>query len=215
MDAAGQIASAFGRSKWLRGYIRGKLRADPVFPAALEELCASPGPVVDLGCGLGLLGFWLRRHGYEEPYRGCDLSAWKIHAAQGAVNRMGWDLELSAGDMTKFPLAGARWICAFDVLHYLGPDVQRAMISRLGAVAKGGATVLLRTGVKGCGWRSAVTIAEEYWTRCSGWIRGGAVNFPALSELEVWVAAEGCRMQARPLWGRTPFSSHWVRIEGR
>ena len=52
---AGKIAEAFYRGHWLRGYIRGKLLADPVFDVALESIREKGGCVIDLGCGLGLL----------------------------------------------------------------------------------------------------------------------------------------------------------------
>lgn len=39
----------------VRGYVRGKLRSDPVYPAAFDRLNETPMPVLDLGCGIGLL----------------------------------------------------------------------------------------------------------------------------------------------------------------
>ena len=215
-NPVGQIAEAVGGSKWLRGYVRGKLQSDPVFNAGLEEVRASGGTVVDLGCGMGLFGLWLRAHGVGSAYRGCDLSGWKIDAGRRAAERLAFaDFELTEGDMTLFPLDGSSVVCAFDVLHYLSPDAQRRLVVKLSQAARGGAVVLVRTGVRGCGWRSAVTLAEEWWTRCSGWIRGGAVNFPDLKVLRQQFVDAGCVVECRPLWGRTPFSSHWMRVAAR
>lgn len=215
-NTAGQIAEAVGGSKWLRGYVRGKLQSDPVFDAGLAEVRAIGGPVVDLGCGMGLFGLWLRAHGVESPYRGCDLSEWKIAAGQTASKYMGFeDFKLSSGDMNLFSLDGAAVVCAFDVLHYLSTEAQGRLVEKLAQAARDGAVVLVRTGVRGCGWRSAVTLAEEFWTRCSGWIRGGAVNFPDLNVLQQQFVDAGCEVECRPLWGRTPFSSHWVRVVAR
>lgn len=216
-DPVGEIVAAIGGNRWLRGYVRGKLTHDPVFAAALAVLEQSPGPVVDLGCGLGLLGLWLRRNGVTIPYRGCDLSAWKIEAGRAAAAR--WherDYHLEAADLASFPLVGAGAICAFDVIHYLRPDDRARLTAKLVAAAKAGARIYLRTGVRGCGWRSAATIGEEAWTRMSGWIRGGRVWFPTLPGLCAAFADAGCRVvEARPLWGRTPFSSHWIEVAGR
>lgn len=212
-SAAAQIAAAFGPSRWLQGYVKGKLSSDPVFAAALEALAGDGGEIVDLGCGLGLTGLWLRRHGVVRPYVGCDLAAWKIEAGRRAARRLqarGWRLEVA--DMTEFPFHTPAAVCAFDVLHYLGPEKQRALVDRLAAAAGGGAVVMLRTGVRGCGWRSAVTLVEEWWTRASGWIRGGSVNFPRLEDLVRQFEGAGCAVAARPCWGRTPFSSHWLQV---
>lgn len=207
------IARPYGGSRWLRGYIKGKLRGDPVFAAGEAAVSGIGGPVIDLGCGLGLFGMWLRAHGHAQAYRGCDLGGWKIRAGNEAAARLGYsDFTLCEGDMLEFPLDGAGSVCAFDVLHYLPPDEQRLLISRLASAARGGAVILIRTGVRGCGWRSWVTILEELWTRATGWIGGGWINFPRLPDLVAEFETQGCSAWAHPLWGKTPFSSHWVRV---
>ena len=211
--AAQAIAEAVGGSRWLRGYVRGKLGSDPVFGAGLEVVARTGGPVVDLGCGLGLFGLWLQQSKVGAVYRGCDLGCWKIEAGQRAARQLGCeDFQLHVADMTGFPLEGARTVCAFDVIHYLDAAGQGLLMERLIDAARSGATVLIRTGVRGCGWRSAVTRAEEWWTRASGWIRGGKINFPRLEDLHGVFAAAGCRVEVRPLWGKTPFSSYWLEV---
>ena len=213
--AAEEIARQIGGSRWLQGYVRGKLRTDPVFEEVRRRLVGRAGKVADLGCGLGLLGFWLRAQGLTNDYAGCDLGRWKIEAGRAAARRMKLqDFQLEVGDMTEFTFEGAATVCLLDVLHYLSIDDQHRLLERLAAAAAGGALILIRTGVKGCGWRSAVTMAEEFWTRVSGWIRGGDTNFPQLGDLENFFRARGCRVASCPLWGRTPFSSHWLEIRG-
>lgn len=210
------IARAYQGSRWLRGYIQGKLRADPVFAVGKAAVEACGGPVIDLGCGLGLFGMWLRAHGVNLPYRGCDLSRWKIRAGNETASRLGFtDFSLSEGDMTAFPLDGAGCVCAFDVLHYLPPPEQSLLIDRLAAAARQGAAILVRTGVRGCGWRSRFTMLEELWTRGTGWISGGRINFPQLAGLIAAFEKQGCSVEARPLWGKTPFSSHWLQVAAR
>lgn len=215
-EVAERIAEAVGGSRWLRGYVRGKLTMDPVFEAGRAVVERVGGPVTDLGCGLGLFGLWLRARGSAVAYRGCDLAGWKIALGQKAAAQLGQgEFHLVTADMTDFPLDGARVICAFDVIHYLDDAGQAALMHRLAAAVHAGSTVLLRTGMRGCGWRSAVTGMEEWWTRASGWIRGGQINFPRLDDLRAQFAAAGCRVEARPLWGRTLFSSHWLEVTSR
>ena len=211
--AADTIAAAVGGSGWLRGYVRGKLGSDPVFEAGRAVVERVGGPVVDLGCGLGLFGLWLRQHGRNFSYRGCDLGVWKIEAGRRAAERLGYeDFRLEVADMRDFGLEGAKVVCAFDVIHYLDAAGQTVLVERLVEAARRGGTVLIRTGVRGCGWRSAVTRLEEWWTRASGWIRGGAINFPQLEDLRSRFMAAGCHVEVRPLWGNTPFSSHWLEV---
>lgn len=210
------ISRAYQVGPWLRGYVKGKLRGDPVFDAARSSVEQLMLPVVDLGCGLGLLGMWLRAHDINVPYRGCDLGGWKIVAGNKAAQRLGLsDFMLEEADMCRFPLESPRIVCAFDVLHYLPAADQEMLVLRLAGAARQGSVVLLRTGVRGCGWRTFATTTEEWWTRLTGWIRGGRINFPQLDELVATFEREGCRVDGQPLWGKTPFSSHWLRVCAR
>lgn len=215
-DSAESIARACGGGRWLRGYVKGKLRSDPVFGEALAAVQRHSLPITDLGCGLGLLGLWVRAHGVELPYRGCDLGGWKIAAGNEAAKRLEFrDFAIEEADMCQFPLPSPSVVCAFDVIHYLPVSAQLPFLQRLAGAARDGSVVLLRTGVKGCGLRTAATLAEEWWTRATGWIRGGRVNFPRLEELSRVFEAANCRVECRPLWGRTPFSSHWLEVSAR
>jgi SAM-dependent methyltransferase len=215
-ERAHKIASAFGKGGWLKGYIRGKLLADPVFDVALEAVQKHGGDVTDLGCGLGLFGLWLKSDGSPALYQGCDLGGWKINEGRAAARRLGYNgVILQEVDMSEFPLERAGVICAFDVLHYLPRESQERLVRRLAQATRAGSLVLIRNGMRGCGWRSAVTLLEEWWTRGSGWIRGGEINFPRLESLVALFEREGCSVEARPLWGKTPFSSYLLRVVSR
>ena len=214
--AAQEIALAVAGSPWLRGYVRGKLKTDPVFNEGLLALRGCDGLIADLGCGLGLFGLWARQHGFENSYSGCDLSRWKIEAGQQAADKMGLSrYELRVGDMLSFDFGGSDLVLAFDVIHYLDSQDQEQLYDRLAAAARSGSTVLIRTGVMDCGWRTAVTLAHEWWTRVSRWIRGGHVNFPPRETLVSAFELRGCSVEHRPLWGSTPFSSHIFKVRRR
>lgn len=207
------IARAFAPGRWLQGYVRGKLLADPVFDVALAAISGKSGCVKDLGSGLGLLGLWLKAHGHSNAYSGCDLGGWKIEAGQAAARRLAYgNITLHEGDMLEFSLENSAVICAFDVLHYLPEEQQKKMVRRLAQAARNGSLILVRNGVRGCGWRSFITLLEEWWTRCSGWISGGQINFPSLESLITEFEKEGCSVEAHPLWGKTPFSSYLLRV---
>lgn len=209
------ISEGVGGGRWLQGYIRGKLLSDPVFDEALRAIQGVEGPLVDLGCGLGLFGLWIHAHGQGIDYRGCDLGGWKIAAGNKAAKDKGYSMTLSEGNLLDFPLEDARVICVFDILHYLSMDQQEVLLIRLAAKARTGTLVLIRNGVRDCGWRSCMTLLEEWWTRATGWIRGGSINFPLLSHLVEFFEGEGCFVEAKPLWGKTPFSSYWLKISSR
>lgn len=213
--SAARIAGVF-QGRWLKGYVQGKLSTDPLFNQALQEVQQYQGGIIDLGCGLALFALWLREHGMMLSYRGCDLVAWKIKAAEAAMQKLGHtNIVLEIAEMTEFSLEDAAVVCVFDVLHYLSADVQHQLVTRLAMAARGGAIVLIRTGVKGCGWRSFLTLIQEFWIKITGWIQGGSVTLPDLKNLIELFQSQGCLVESRPLWGKTPFSNYWLKVSWR
>lgn len=210
---AKHIACSFGKGRWLQGYIKGKLLTDPVFDSALEMARGHKGRIVDLGCGVGLLGLWLRSNQNTAPYAGCDLGSWKIDAGRNVADKLGFsNIQLHAGDLLEFPLLPGDMVCAFDILHYFPENLQSDLIRRLTEAAQRGSIILIRNGMKGCGWRSHVTLLEEWWTRLSGWIHGSNIHFPELHKLVTDFQNGGCCVEYKPLWGKTPFSSFWLKV---
>jgi hypothetical protein len=208
------IAKAYGNSRWLRGYVRGKIGLDPVFPLARREIVKRQQPVVDIGCGIGLLGISMRASGIPLRYRGTDIVPWKINKAKDAVRYYGFEeVGFDVVDALGTQIPPRATVCMIDVLHYLDPAGQRTMLGRLADAAGAGSLVLIRTGLRGTGWRFFFTWLVEMWTRATGWIRGGAVNFPAKKDIEEFFATRGLKTEITPLWGRTPFASYLVKVE--
>ena len=63
-------------------YTLAKLRTDPLYPGVLDALRGCDAPLLDLGCGLGLLAHALRVDGQAMPYLGVDIDAPKIERAR-------------------------------------------------------------------------------------------------------------------------------------
>ena len=81
------IARAFLPSRWHYHYVRSKLRSDPLYGGVVAALAGSTAPVLDLGCGVGLLAHCLLARGIATPYRGVDNDAGKIAQARDAAGR--------------------------------------------------------------------------------------------------------------------------------
>jgi hypothetical protein len=208
------ISKAYGGPRWLRGYVRGKVGWDPVLPLARREIVMRQRPVIDIGCGVGLLGITMRAAGIPLRYRGTDIVPWKINKAKDAVRYYGFeDIGFDVMDALGTQIPPGATVCMIDVLHYLDPSAQESMLGRLADAAEAGSLVLIRTGLRGTGWRYLFTLLEELWTRVTGWIRGGAINFPVREDIEGFFAERGLRAEITPLWGRTPFASYLVKVE--
>jgi 2-polyprenyl-3-methyl-5-hydroxy-6-metoxy-1,4-benzoquinol methylase len=201
------IAARFDAPPSLWGYIVGKLALDPAYEAVLGLVRDSESPIIDIGCGLGLLAHFLREHGCRAPITGYDLDPEKIRRAEAAARRAGLaDVTFHCGDAAEHS-GGAATIVLLDVLHYLAPERQRDLLARL---ARADGAVLIRNGLRDASWRYGITLLEEYWTRWSGWIPSRApVRFPTREEILAPFHEVGRAGETRPLWGVTPFSSYF------
>jgi 2-polyprenyl-3-methyl-5-hydroxy-6-metoxy-1,4-benzoquinol methylase len=203
---ADRIARRF-EGRWRQGYVRSKLRTDPVFATAVELLKDAAHPVLDLGCGLGLFGFHFRESGGMAPVHGLDFDAGKIAAAQRVAASHAQGLTFEVGDVRA--LDGFRGhVVLFDVLHYLTAAQQAELLTRVAAQVAPGALCLIRATPRDGSWRFRVTQVQEFFLRASCWMKTGAVHYATADEILAPFRARGFACEVRPLWGRTPFNSH-------
>ncbi len=206
-----RIAARFDCPTSTRYYIIGKIATDPAYAAVLDQFRDSERPIVDIGCGLGLLAHYLREHGCQAPIHGYDFDARKISVARTAAENGGLrDVHFKVGNIADLPLQATNLVL-LDVLHYLESGERQKLLELLAARARDGGHVLIRGAVRDHSWRYRLTVVQECWTRWSGWIPSPArIEFPTIAEIVAPFDAAGCHREARPLWGRTPFNSHLV-----
>ena len=208
-----QIARSYGKSRWVRSYVSGKLALDPVFQVGRRIISKRNRPVIDLGCGLGILGICLRTSGVALKYKGTDPEPWKINSAKQAMRYYGFEeVGYEVLDALRTDIPAGATVCLIDVLHYLNDLDQEKMMSRLAEASHSGSLILIRSALRGTGWRYWMTLLEEKWTRLTGWIRGGAINFPSREGILKSFSRHGLQPQIVPLWGKTPFASHLIVI---
>ena len=200
-----RIAARYARREH-RSYARGKLRWDPVFQAAGALLADSPRPLLDVGCGLGLLGQYLREHGFRARYVGVDLDARKIVEAKAAA-QSGLELEFLAGSATSLPAFHGD-VALIDVLHYLPAGHQQLALAEAAARVPPRGMIVIRNVVRDASWRFRATVMEEHFIRALRWMRYPATHYPEREEIETPLRAAGFSTGVRPLWGRTPFNSY-------
>ena len=132
------------RTPWLRGYVHGKLRSDPAYGAVGNESGASALPLLDIGCGLGLLAFYLREHGYTAPILGLDVDSAKIARGAKVAQRHYPAVTLQQGDALALPLFSGH-VCLLDVLHYCPAATQSALLEAVVQRVAPGGWCLIRT----------------------------------------------------------------------
>lgn len=80
-SACASVTSLFSNS-WLKGYARGKLRIDPMYSVVFECLRGSRLPILDFGCGIGILLYYLGYRALHLRMFGLDWDAGRIAVAQ-------------------------------------------------------------------------------------------------------------------------------------
>jgi cyclopropane fatty-acyl-phospholipid synthase-like methyltransferase len=131
-----------------------------VFRALLERgLLLGRGHILDLGCGQGLLAAWLKAAllCYESgswpqgwppapkprSTRGIELMVRDVDRARAAL---GYDCDISQGDIRSAEFGTTDAVVILDVLHYIGREDQLQVLKRVRAALPARGLLLLRVG---------------------------------------------------------------------
>ena len=205
-NACARVATQF-RSPWLRSYVRGKLRSDRIYPAAYDLLGGSAEPILDIGCGVGLLGFYLRERACSQPILGLDLDARKIGYGASIAARGYRDIELRFQDVEAGIPDFHGNVALFDVLHYFPQRRQTALLSRLAERVAPGGLLIIRDSPREMRPRFWMTWLAEKFAQTISWNIDVALHFPSRDSIDDVFNGEFQR-ESRPLWGSSPFNNH-------
>jgi SAM-dependent methyltransferase len=199
--------------RFAEGFVRGKLRHDPVY----AELLARPhwlpeaGLLLDLGCGRGILGSLLataREMGRlarpELRYAGVELRRADAAAARLAL---GADADIVTGDLCALPFPECQAVVLLDVLLYLGAAEQEAVLERAAAALGPSGVLLMREADAGAGRRFLATRAAE---RLCALARGQGrqrYHYRSAAEWRARLEALGFAVETAPMSEGTPFAN--------
>ena len=211
-EEAEQLARLFlPGSRYNYYYVRSKLRADPLYPAVYEELQSRTLPLLDVGCGLGLLGFFLRGRGWQGDYSGIDFDRRKINAGQQAdAAHPGGpsSFKLEVGD-ARTPLPDHSGdVTLLDVLQFLTEAQQRDLLCLLAARVAPGGKLIIRSGIRDDSKRFRITRRMDWFAKLTFWMKAAPIHYPTLDFLLNTLAECGLHGESRPLWGATPFNNY-------
>lgn len=204
--ACARVAARFGE-RWLRIYAGRKLRSDPIFPAAFELFGNSGQSLVDVGCGVGLLAFYLRERDFLAPITGLDSDGRKIERARAVAEGAYRDLDFIEQDVSA-PIASTGNIALFDLLHYLRPGDQARLLERLAARVAPGGMLVIRDCPRDGTTRFWLTHLAERFAQTTTWNINAALHFPTREQIFAAFDEEQFSRSVAPLWGRTPFNNH-------
>jgi uncharacterized protein (DUF2062 family)/SAM-dependent methyltransferase len=184
-----------------RYYAAAKYRMDPCYRA----LCARTPEgtsVLDLGCGLGMLGVALAEFGGDRRSFGLDWDADKIAAGQKAAAGLP-EVTLCHGDLRTAALPPCDVVTLVDVLHYYDAATQSAVLKRaVAALREGGWLFIRETDPERTGGARLTRLFERAMVRL-GWNRGPKVHYRPLGELHQELAALGLYTEQLEVAGTT------------
>ena len=206
-NACARVATQFPQ-RWLRNYVRGKLRRDRIYQAAYDLLRPSTAPILDVGCGVGLLAFYLRERACRQPVLGLDVDARKIRYGAEIATGHYRDVQLRLHDVRKTVPDFSGNVALFDVLHYLPRDKQTALLTHLADCVGPDGLLIIRDCPRDAGPRYWITWLAERFAQAISWNLNTALNFPSRASIEDVFGPAEFERKSHPLWGASPFNNH-------
>ncbi|HEV3483781.1 MAG TPA: methyltransferase domain-containing protein [Vicinamibacterales bacterium] len=202
-DLADRLASLYDRRS-LQHYARWKVRFDPMYDAVAQRLKDRDAPLIDLGCGVGLLPFYLRERGFTAPIIGIDFDRRKIELAMRAAKRYR-GIDFIAGD-ARHELPQGYNIVLLDILHYFDPRSQQQILENVARAVPREGIVIMRQGLRDGSWRYRFQKMVDAFARAVRWMKAEHLHYPTREE----IAREfhGFDGEIAPLWGGLPYNNY-------
>lgn len=179
----------------LEWYMRIKTKMERNYEL-FNQLAPKQGHILDIGCGYGFLGYILH---WTQPARqitGVDYDEDKIATAQNGYLR-GEQLHFVHADITQYEFGKYDTFIISDVLHYLRPEAQEALIVRCINQLNTGGAIIIRDGDAELEERHKGTkMTELFSTKLLGFNKTGenALSFLKASTIRELAAKHGMEL---------------------
>lgn len=212
---AKRIASHFPTRFFYHHYAKWKLQRDPLYAAVFTTLQnQTPLPTLDIGCGIGLLAFYLRERGLSSPIHGIDFDIQKIRVARFVANAYTPSPEFHYGDANQFWPDCQGNVCVLDVLQYLDAEKQRALLEKAVAHVAGVGVLIIRSCIHEDNWRYHFTSLTDRLMNLIRLMKTPPLTYPTRDQLEHIMSSHGMRLRDyTPLYERTPFNNYLLVFE--
>lgn len=198
---------------WDRTYVSSKVKTDPLYGAVLVELSGSSLPLLDLGCGLGLLAFYLRECGLNFPIHGVDYDPRKISSARKASSALKHhELSFDTHDAREGLPEHSGNVTILDILQFFTPAEQEQLLGLAASRVAPGGKLVIRSGLRDESRRFKVTVFCDYLAKFTFWMKAAPTHYPSGEEFERILSPFG-EVKISPLWGGTPFNNHLIVME--
>lgn len=209
-DASIREIAAMFPGRWDRNYVAAKLRTDPLYTTLTENLRGQHLPLLDIGCGLGLLAFFLRAEGIGVPLHGLDYDPRKIESARrGAILSQAHELSFSHHDARSGLPEHQGNVSILDILQFFTPDEQATLLKLAASRVAPGGMLIIRSGLRDATWRFKITVLGDWLAKATFWMKAAPTHYPSADDFQKILAPFGS-VEISPLWGGTPFNNHLI-----
>lgn len=130
----------------LEWYMRVKVGLEKNYQQ-FHALLPLQGKILDIGCGYGFMSYMLHFASKERKLSALDYDEEKITVAQHCFSK-NEAIHFEHADITQYRFESYDGIIAADMLHYLQPDQQRAVIEKCIRALNPGGILIIRDGDK-------------------------------------------------------------------
>jgi SAM-dependent methyltransferase len=206
------IAQRYLPSRYHYWYSLSKLALDPLYEEVGTLLDGNRPPILDVGCGIGLTLHALRSRGIHSQYRGVDIDAAKIAIAQGTIQQDATaDAQFEVRDLTRDFPAHQGSVVLLDVLQYVEPAAQRALLVNAARCLAPDGVFIIRSGLDDGSLRASWTRINDRFGHAVRWMGTSFKAQPKPTQLRAWLEQAGLAAEFRAPAGRTPFNN-WLII---
>ncbi|YCM46525.1 class I SAM-dependent methyltransferase [Verrucomicrobiaceae bacterium 227] len=194
-----------------RYYTSSKLKTDPLYSGVFTELSSREFPLLDIGCGMGILGLYLRTRGWKPAITGFDYDQRKISEGRKMVKAGGYnEISLSQGDArTELPDHQGD-VTILDILQFFDEAEQKILLNQAVLRVAPGGKLIIRSGLKEQNLRFFVTWIGDFFAKFTFWMKAAPVHYPTAESFRSVLEEAGLMVEIRPFWGKTPFNNYLI-----
>lgn len=171
----------------------------------IERHAPRSGPILDLGCGHGLVTNLLALGAAERDVRGIDIDEAKIAAARRTVGGR-TNVRFEVADATGLEDGPYAAITVADVFYLIPPAEQRRLLASCARMLAPDGVLLWKSQVRHPRWKYAITRGQEWLMTRLGPTHGRGLYFLDTDESLAALREAGFDAVALPLRSWRPYT---------
>jgi 2-polyprenyl-3-methyl-5-hydroxy-6-metoxy-1,4-benzoquinol methylase len=171
----------------------------------MERYVPAEGPVLDIGCGHGLVGNLLALTGPRRRVLGIDIDPAKIAVARRTVGDRP-NIRFEVGDAARLPAGSYRAVTIADVMYLIPPATQRVILGSIAAALTPGGVLVWKSQIQQPRWKYAITYGQEWLMTRLGPTKGAGLHFLDREESLQAIRAAGLRPAMVPMPSPRPYT---------